>query len=236
VPTRVFISYRRQDTAPAAGRVYDRLCRLPSKPDVFFDVSTIAGGEDFVTKVTTAVQECDAVLVMIGHKWLEPGTDGTMRIREAGDHVHAEVRVALERAPMVLPVLVDGAPMPRLEQLPEAIQGLARRNALPLRHESFDDDVEKILTTILGAAATRRPWDERGSPLVKLGYSIAGMAVALMLLVAGALVHRGLWDRPLSASIGDGATTLVLIAGAALGAWLGLLVASGRRRRRLRGA
>ena len=47
VAKRVFISYRREDTAPAAGRVYDRLCQLLSKPNVFFDVSTIAGGEIF---------------------------------------------------------------------------------------------------------------------------------------------------------------------------------------------
>ena len=63
---RVFISYRREDTAPAAGRVYDRLCQLLSKPNVFFDVSTIAGGEIFDRKLMSEIERSDAVLVFIG--------------------------------------------------------------------------------------------------------------------------------------------------------------------------
>jgi hypothetical protein len=55
VPKRVFISYRREDTASAAGRVYDRLSRLLSKANVFFDVSAIGGGEDFVQRIASEI-------------------------------------------------------------------------------------------------------------------------------------------------------------------------------------
>jgi hypothetical protein len=235
VPKRIFISYRRSDTAPAAGRVYDRLCRLLSEPNVFFDVSTVAGGEDFVAKITTAIQESDAVLVVIGKKWLQQAQDGTIRIWETDDHVRAEVRVALQYAGMVLPVLVDGAQMPAPEQLPEDIRAIATRNGLPLRHESFDDDAENIVTTVLGASAKQRLWDDKGKLVVKAGYTIAGVVLALILLAVGAQVHSWLWARPLEASIGDAATTLLLIAGAVLGAWMGLIYEAGRRRRRLQG-
>jgi hypothetical protein len=235
VPKRVFISYRRQDTAPAAGRVYDRLCRLLSEPNVFFDVSTVAGGEDFVTKITTAIQKSDAALVIIGKTWLAPAQDGTIRIWETGDHVRAEVRIALQYARMVLPVLVDGAQMPRPEQLPDDIRAIATKNGLPLRHESFDDDAENIVTTVLGASAKQRLWDDKGKLVVKAGYSAAGLALALILLAVCALMHQWLLARPLSASIGDAATTLLLIAGAVLGAWMGLLYEAGRRRRRRQG-
>ena len=40
--------------------------------------------------------------------------------------------------------------MPKLEELPEDIGAITTRNALPLRHESFDDDVENIVTAVLG--------------------------------------------------------------------------------------
>ena len=89
MPKRVFISYRRQDTAPAAGRVYDRLCQLLSKHNVFFDVSTIAGGKGFMTEVAAAVQKSDAVLVF-GREIPGPTAEGIVRLLEAEDHVRAE--------------------------------------------------------------------------------------------------------------------------------------------------
>jgi TIR domain len=239
VRKKIFISYRRQDTAPAAGRVYDRLCQLMSKHNVFFDVSTIASGEDFVTKMTSAIQKCDAVLVFIGKKYLESTADGIVRLNEPDDHVRAEVRVALQKtgqkSDIVLPILVDGALMPRPEALPDDIRALSTRNAMPLRHESFDDNTENIVKALLGVSAKQRIWDDKGSLAVKIGYAVAGVVAALVLLAIGALVHLWLLSRPISASIGDSATTVLLIAGSVLGAWMGFRYEAGRRRRRLQG-
>jgi len=72
VSKKVFISYRREDTADAAGRVYDRLWRVLSKPNVFFDVSTIGGGENFKEKIVSAIGRSDAALIFIGREWLAP--------------------------------------------------------------------------------------------------------------------------------------------------------------------
>ena len=72
MPKTVFISYRREDTAPAAGRVYDRLSLVLSESNVFFDVSAIGGGEDFEKMITSAIGKSDAALIFIGDKWLEP--------------------------------------------------------------------------------------------------------------------------------------------------------------------
>jgi TIR domain len=135
VAKRVFISYRREDTAPAAGRVYDRLCQLLSKPNVFFDVSTIAGGEIFDRKLMSEIERSDAVLVFIGKSWLVV-SGGRARLEQPGDYVRAEVSAALERPVLVLPVLVDGARMPLPDQLPEDIRAITSRNALLLRHEA----------------------------------------------------------------------------------------------------
>lgn len=239
MPKRVFISYRRHDTAPAAGRVYDRLCQLLPKHNVFFDVTTIAGGEDFVTKLTSAIQKSDAILVFIGKKYLEPTAEGVVRLLETEDHVRAEVRAALQKtgqkSDIVLPVLVDGAVMPRPDQLPDDIRAICTRNALPLRHESFDDDTENVVKAILGVSAKTRIWDDNGKLIVKIGYAFAGVTAAFVLLGLGAVAHFWLWSRPISASIGDQATTALLIAGGILGAWIGFRYEADRRKRRLQG-
>jgi len=169
VPKRVFISYRREDTAPAAGRVYDRLCRLISKSNVFFDVSTISGGEIYDRKIMSEIERSEAVLVFIGKSWLM--SNGRMRLQEPDDYVRAEVRAALGRPILVLPVLVDGVQMPLPDQLPDDIRALSTRNALSLRHESFDDDTENIVAAVLGVAEGARPWDDRGRVAVKVGYA-----------------------------------------------------------------
>src|SRR5262245_12953143 len=231
VPKRVFISYRREDTAPAAGRVYDRLCRLLSKQNVFFDVSTISGGEIYDRKIMAEIERSEAVLVFIGKSWLT--SSGRARLQEPDDYVRAEVRAALGRPILVLPVLVDGAQMPPPDQLPDDIRALSTRNALLLRHESFDGDTENVVAAVLGVAEGARLWDDRGRLAVKIGYAAVGLVVASIALMIAAVTHFWVAGRPLSASIGEAATTLLLLAGAAIGIGLGLGYEARRRKRRL---
>ena len=230
MPKRVFISYRREDTAPAAGRVYDRLCRLISKSNVFFDVSTLAGGEIYDRKLMSEIERSDAVLVFIGKSWLT--SNGRTRLREPDDYVRAEVRAALGRPVLVLPVLVDGAQMPPPDQLPDDIRALSTRNAVPLRHERFDDDTENIVATVLGVAEGARPWDDRGRLAVKIGYAAAGLVVAASVLMVAALTHSWVAGRPLAASIGEATTTLLMFAAGVIGVGLGLGYEARRRRQR----
>jgi hypothetical protein len=235
VPKRVFISYRREDTGAAAGRLYDRLWRLLSKSNVFFDISAIKGGENFESKIVSEIERSHAVLVLIGKKWLEPSQkDGRPRLWDPDDYVRAEVRVALQKSILVVPVLVDGAQMFGAEQLPDDIRAIALRNAVLLRHESFDDDTENIISTILGISARERPWDEKGKLSAKFAYSVAGAVAALIVLGLGALLHYWALARPLSASIGDPATTMLLIIAAMVGAWAGFGYEARKRSKRLR--
>jgi TIR domain len=227
----VFISYRREDTASAAGRVYDRLCQILGKRHLFFDVSAIKGGEDFEEKIASAIARSDAVLIQIGKHWLDPQRDNKPRLFNSDDYVRAEVRAALNRNVLVLPVLVDGAQMPAAPTIPEDIAALCTKNAVPLRHESFDDDVENILRTIFGAAGKERPWETRGRLLKKVLYSAMGAIAGLLCLMLVALAHYWIFARPLSVTIGSASTTLLLIAAGAIGAWLGFQFEARRRKK-----
>ena len=229
---KIFISYRREDSAAAAGRVYDRLSRLLPKKNLFFDVSAIGGGEDFVQRIESEIGQSHVVLVFIGDKWLEPtGRNGKPRIWDSDDFVRAELRAALARPMLVLPVLIGGARMPRPEQLPDGIRAIVSKNALPLRHESFDDDTENIVSAVLGGTAKERAWEERNTLKAKIVYGVGGAIVAATLMLAGALLHFWILARPLSASIGGPLTTVLLIGGTIFGTWAGLRYAALRRKR-----
>ena len=231
MPKKVFISYRRDDTAAAAGRVYDRLSQVLKKQNVFFDVSAIGGGEDFVSRIETEMARCDAALIFIGDKWLKTsGTSESPRLWDEDDYVRAEIRSALNSSLLVLPVLVGGARMPKPDQLPQDIKAITTLNALLLRHESFDDDTENIVATVLGVRPRARRWEDRGSWKAKIAYALAGAAGLSMLVLLAALVHFWALSRPLSASIGAPLTTLLLVSGMGLGAWLGLFLEARKRK------
>ena len=187
------------------------------KSNLFFDVNTIGGGEDFVRRIESEIGRSDVALVFIGDKWLEPA-----RIWEPDDFVRAELRAALARPMLILPILVAGARMPKPAQLPEDVRPVTGKNAMPLRHESFDDDAENIVAAVLGVSAKDRAWEDQGTLTAKIGYGIGGAIAASALLLVAALAHFWVLARPLSASIGGPLTSLLLIGGAICGFWLGL--------------
>jgi hypothetical protein len=169
----VFISYRRQESSGLAGRLYDRLAARFGDDQVFMDVDTIALGVDFADVITQAVSTCEVLLAVIGPRWLTAtDEDGQRRLDDPDDIVRLEVAAALERDVRVIPILVDGAMMPRRQELPEALAGLARRNALILRHESFGSDAERLLEEV---ESILRPPAAEVSPR-ETGHEVAGTA------------------------------------------------------------
>jgi TIR domain len=69
-PGRIFVSYRREDTAYPAGWLYDRLVRHFGRQQVFKDIDSIALGDDFPEVIANAVGSCDVLLALIGGRWL----------------------------------------------------------------------------------------------------------------------------------------------------------------------
>jgi hypothetical protein len=127
---KVFISYRRQDTRQIAGRIFDRLEAKFGKGNVFFDVDSIPFGVDFHDFLNAQVAQADTVLVLIGHGWADARDEaGARRLDNPDDFVRIEVEAALARNIPLGAVLIDGAPMPRAEQLPGSLRPLCRRNA-----------------------------------------------------------------------------------------------------------
>ena len=143
---RIFISYRRQDSAYPAGWLYDRLADRFGPEQIFKDVDSIELGDDFVTTITNAVGSCDILLALIGQQWVDVASaDGRRRLDDPDDFVRLEVEAALEREVLLIPILVDGATMPRGDQLPPSIAPMVRRQALELSPHRFKADTERLL-------------------------------------------------------------------------------------------
>jgi hypothetical protein len=150
--TRIFISYRREDSAPYAGRLHDRLVQRFGAEHVFMDIDQIKPGDDFVDAIDRYVKRCDIALVVIGPRWLGArAADGQRRLDHAADFVRMEVEAALQRAVRVIPILVGGAGMPAAELLPVGMSTLARRNAVTVRDTNFHQDVTQLMRALDGA-------------------------------------------------------------------------------------
>jgi hypothetical protein len=158
VAGRIFISYRREQTSGLAGRLFDRLADRFDETRVFMDVDSIEPGVDFADVITRAVASCDVLLAVIGPGWLTASDEaGQRRLEDPDDLVRLEVEAALARDVRVIPVLVEGAVMPRRKDLPENLATLARRNAFILRHETFRADAARLAALLERIFSGRAP-------------------------------------------------------------------------------
>jgi hypothetical protein len=149
---KIFISYRREDSAGHAGRVHDRLEREFGRDLLFMDVDTIPLGRNFVKILSEKVAQCDVLLAVIGPNWLTICDEqGQRRLDSPNDFVRVEIGVALKRDIPVIPVLLDGAKIPKLDQLPQELKELALRNGLDVRHSSFHSDMSRLIKGLTDA-------------------------------------------------------------------------------------
>ncbi len=132
--TKIFVSYRRDDSAYVAAAINEKLEERFGADSVFFDIDSIPLGADFRQHISDAVGECDILLAIIGDSWVEAVDEhGNYRLNDPADFVRLELESALLRDIPVIPVLVDEASIPSKAVLPPSLQNLAFRNAAEVR-------------------------------------------------------------------------------------------------------
>lgn len=145
----IFISYRHGDGSGFAMQLYDDLANHFGAEHVFRDIRSIGPGEDFVEVFTREVDSCKVFLAVIGRNWLLSAEK--KRSEKETDYVQLEIGTALKRRDQnkesitIIPVLVDGASMPRERDLPEDIRRLAALKAYPLFEELWDEGLQKLV-------------------------------------------------------------------------------------------
>jgi hypothetical protein len=186
---KVFISYRREDASDVAGRIRDWLVqtRRIAREDIFMDVTTILPGADFLQVIEQAIGQCRAVIVVISPSWL-------MQVNSPDtSYVRLEADAALRHNIPVIPVLVGGAQVPSAGQLPESLRPLTRRNARPVRADSFDYDMDWVRRGLGLGTGLRPQW-------------IAAISVLLLVALSLGILSR-LPGNPISHAIASTAAT-----------------------------
>jgi hypothetical protein len=152
VAGRVFISYRRADTAQAASWLFNRLTEHFGQQQVIKDVDPAPYGGNLAQAIGAAVASCDVLVLMIGQHWMAVTGEG---LHDPNDYVRLAMEAALARGILVLPVTVDGARMPVHGELPPSLASMAGQPAFEISMGNFDAESVQLLR-ILDQSITER--------------------------------------------------------------------------------
>ena len=179
MPSKIFISYRREDSAANALSIGQYLEHEFGRKYVFIDVDMHAGAK-FPVVLEERLSECKVMLVLIGPGWLNAKDEqGRRRLDLADDWVRLEIAHALRRNITVIPVRVNGADLPTRSALPDDIRGLLFHQAVSVTVSGFRHEMSglaKDIRSIPGPRIWRR-------------YGAFAAGLALVVLIALGLTY-----------------------------------------------
>jgi TIR domain len=156
----IFISYRREDTAAYAGRLWENLRSHFADTDVFIDLDSLSAGVPFAHRIQEAIGECSVLIAMIGPSYMTTVDDsGNRRLDDPKDFVRLEVSAALRNKIPVIPVLVGGAVLPSRSLFPKRMGEMLSYNAVELSDQRWSYDVSRLIRAVEALA----PADARES-------------------------------------------------------------------------
>jgi len=221
----IFLSYRRDDSTSATGRLADALEAHFGDDRVFRD-REIAAGENFVEAIRRSVESATVVLVVVGRHWLDArDAAGRRRLDDPGDFVRLEIELALAARAAVVPVLVEGATMPSADDLPASLAEFSRCQAIELSDTRWRQDVDRLAGTLQARFAI----DSDPAPLATAGESRTGALTRLASDVLDLAIHpRRLIARRQTGRASDYGRALAFLAAALLVGHVILLLGIGR--------
>ncbi len=143
---RLFISYRRDDSALFTGRLFDRLSEWYGVDEVFLDIDSTPLAVDFRQHVRTKIRDCRVVLAVIGNARAGGGLGrNSSRIYEPDDPVRVEIEEAIRLVKHVVPVYVGQTEQLRSGGLPESLASLAFLNSARIDTErDFNSHLSRL--------------------------------------------------------------------------------------------
>jgi len=169
----IFISYRRTQ-AFMADRIHERLCARFQSSRVFLDRTEIRPGASFPKVIAEQLDAARIVIVLIDPTWIivQDPRSFKRRLELKNDWVRIELQKSLQLGKIVIPALIDGAVMPRREQLPGPLTALAERNYVKISTERFADDVDDLIRELsaqLGEDDLRKLLQDETHPYPRAG-------------------------------------------------------------------
>jgi hypothetical protein len=217
----IFISYRRDDSDVAAGRLADDLSAIFGAASIFRDVDSLHPGQDYEKALDSALDSCAVLLAVIGPRWATiTDKEGQRRLENPTDWVCAEISRALVRDIQVIPVLISGTTMPRDPEVPSSLKPLLKRQGFDLddrlwKHELavLAQVLEKIPGMTSRASLPAATGQVKRNGIVGLAqvvwskpmrtqvrYVGASVAVAFLLLIGCVVAINGILRRSVNIS------------------------------------
>jgi hypothetical protein len=158
VAGKIFINYRRDDSAAHALNISQYLERAFGSRNVFIDIDRVRAGQRFPEVLERRLAKCKVMVAVIGPNWLDARDDsGRRRLDERADWVRLEIVRALARNITVMPVMVGGASLPKKDELPEELQPLLDYQAVAITTNGFRSEMAGLLNDIR-AIPRPSPW------------------------------------------------------------------------------
>lgn len=144
------------------------------------DVANIGPTTRFPEVLAEHLSRCGVLLVLVDGGWLAANDAyGRSRLHDPDDFVRVEIATSLARRIPIIPVLVNDARPPDPRTLPAEIAGFTDYQAMWLRQETLQADVEAILDavqTIVGRSR-RAVLLAAGAATVAVAGTVTGVAV-----------------------------------------------------------
>ncbi|PRX64087.1 TIR domain-containing protein [Nonomuraea fuscirosea] len=162
--TRIFISYRRRDTAAVAIELEKELGRAFGRRKIYRDQVSLQPGQDWLRELVRAIASSDLLVALIGAQWVgETDLSGRTRIHDRRDVVRMEIATAYAERVPIMPVLVDRAAMPRPEDLPLSVARLTRINCVELSSDTLREDIARLVQDVRSLPRRVRSSKERSA-------------------------------------------------------------------------
>jgi hypothetical protein len=223
---RIFISYRRSDSAAIVGHIYERLAARYKTESVFRDINKMPLGKNFYDHIKEELAGCDVVLVVVGPQWLAIDAQGHSRIQQSDDPVRLEVEAALQSGATVIPVMVEDAAIPKSTDLPESLKIFPALAGTRINVEDFDTHIVRLMQSIDGILEQRGKFVASFPSWALRAAAGCALAATVVLVALGTLTLLG---RAPSLALGLAGVTVVSLGLALASAFVGGDAAAKRR-------
>lgn len=133
----IFISYKRKSLATANNLYYRLTTRGYS---TFFDLEEMRM-DNFDTQLLKYIEEANDVFVL-----LEQGSlDACFTKEWEKDWFCHEISYALAKGKNIIPILLNGYQMPKIDGLPKEIQDITRKNAIEFSFTYFNEYLDRLV-------------------------------------------------------------------------------------------
>jgi hypothetical protein len=183
--TKIFISYRRDDSQAQSELVYQALEQRFGSDAIFMDSNNIDGGSKWPDRIRQALSDTQLVLAVIisPGKWMGVNAEtGEIRIKDDSDWVYRELSTTFASRKSIMPVLSKAGDLPKSSVLPDSIKSLPDIQSLKLDFDRWDDVKEDLVNQceqLLETAGVPTPRSWSPAELDKQFGSFASLAAQI---------------------------------------------------------